>query len=150
MIVIYGVVATGDEYDKSDLDLMILINYDNGWKLGCRFILDDANIGYDIYCTNWEWIQWESECNHAHLSKLLHSKIIYVKDLMVIELYEKIKDDAKVILATDSRNEKAKEELKNAKLSYEESCLTDAISKVRTEAANIILNKINEMINILT
>ncbi|SCJ63353.1 Uncharacterised protein [uncultured Clostridium sp.] len=69
---------------------------------------------------------------------------------MVIELYEKIKDDAKVILATDSRNEKAKEELKNAKLSYEESCLTDAISKVRTEAANIILNKINEMINILT
>lgn len=69
---------------------------------------------------------------------------------MVIDLYEKIKDDAKAILATESRNEKAKEELKNAKLSYEEFCLTDAISKVRTEASNIILNKINEMINILT
>lgn len=30
VIGIYGAVSTGDEYDKSDLDLMILINYDNG------------------------------------------------------------------------------------------------------------------------
>lgn len=49
LIGIYGSVATGDDYHKSDLDLMILINDDNGWKLGCGFILDDTNIMQNIH-----------------------------------------------------------------------------------------------------
>lgn len=138
LIGIYGSIATGDDYDKSDLDLLILINDDNGWKLGYGFILDDTHIGYDIYCTNWEGIQRDSECNHAHLSKLLDSKIVYVKDQMAVERLEKIKTNAKVFLATTSRNEKAKEALKNAKLSYAEASLADAISKVRTESSDVI------------
>ncbi len=134
----YGSVATGDDYHKSDLDLMILINDDNGWKLGCGFILDDTNIGYDIYCTNWEGLEWESECHHAHLSKLLDSQIVYVKQQVFLERYEKIRDKAKAFFASEQRNEKATESLKNAKLSYAEVCLTDSISKVRTEASNVI------------
>lgn len=51
LIGIYGSVATGDDYEKSDLDLLILIQDDNGWKLGTGFILDDVKVGYDIYCT---------------------------------------------------------------------------------------------------
>lgn len=50
---IYGSVVTGDEYEKSDLDLLILIQDDRGWQLGTGFILDDSKVGYDIYCTNW-------------------------------------------------------------------------------------------------
>lgn len=34
MIGVYGSVATGDTYEKSDLDLMILINDDDGWAAG--------------------------------------------------------------------------------------------------------------------
>ena len=41
LIGIYGSVATGDAYEKSDLDLLILIGDDEGWKLGTGFILDD-------------------------------------------------------------------------------------------------------------
>lgn len=52
LIGIYGSVATGDVYTKSDLDLMILIKDNDGWKLGTGFILEDSKIGYDIYCTN--------------------------------------------------------------------------------------------------
>ena len=33
LIGVYGSVITGDEYEKSDLDLMILINDENGWVL---------------------------------------------------------------------------------------------------------------------
>ena len=46
LIGVYGSVATGDDYEKSDLDLLILIQDDNGWKLGTGFILDDIKVGY--------------------------------------------------------------------------------------------------------
>lgn len=46
LIGIYGSVATGDEYEKSDLDLLILIQNDEGWQLGTWFILDDRKVGY--------------------------------------------------------------------------------------------------------
>lgn len=45
---------TGDYYEKSDLDLLILINDDRGWQLGCSMIQDDLQVGHDIYCTGWE------------------------------------------------------------------------------------------------
>lgn len=41
MIGIYGSFATGEFYEKSDLDLLVLINDNNGWQLGCTFIQDD-------------------------------------------------------------------------------------------------------------
>lgn len=52
LIGVYGSAATGDVHEKSDLDLLILIQNDEGWQLGTGFILDDLKIGYDIYCTN--------------------------------------------------------------------------------------------------
>ena len=61
LIGIYGSVATGDAYEKSDLDLLILIENNEGWQLGTGFILDDSNIGYDIYCTNWDGLKEPSQ-----------------------------------------------------------------------------------------
>ena len=43
LIGIYGSVATGDEHEKSNLDLMILINDNNGQVLADGFILDDID-----------------------------------------------------------------------------------------------------------
>ena len=48
LIGVYGSVATGDDYEKSDLDLLILIEDDEGLQLGTGFILDDRKVGYDI------------------------------------------------------------------------------------------------------
>ena len=69
LIGIYGSTATGDYYEKSDLDLLILIQDEKGWQLGTGFILDDSKIGYDIYCTNWDGLKYDAECHHAQLSK---------------------------------------------------------------------------------
>lgn len=80
LIGVYGSVCTGEVYEKSDLDLMILINDDAGWQLAEGFILDDTNIGYDLYCTNWQMLEEEACCKHAHLSKLMDSKIVFVAD----------------------------------------------------------------------
>ena len=87
LIGIYGSVATGDAYEKSDLDLLILIEDDEGYKLATGFILDDRKVGYDIYCTNWSGLRYDAECHHAHLSKLMESQIVYVKNQ---EAYYKI------------------------------------------------------------
>ncbi len=45
LIGIYGSVATGDDYAKSDLDLLILIENEEGRKLATGFILDDSGVG---------------------------------------------------------------------------------------------------------
>ncbi len=39
LIGVYGSVATRDEYEKSDLDLMVLINDENGQILADGFII---------------------------------------------------------------------------------------------------------------
>lgn len=75
LIGVYGSVATGDEYGKSDLDLMILINDENGQVLADGFIIDDVDIGYDLYCTSWDMLENDAQCCHAHLSRLFDSMI---------------------------------------------------------------------------
>ncbi|MDE6943986.1 MAG: nucleotidyltransferase domain-containing protein, partial [Lachnospiraceae bacterium] len=57
LIGVYGSVVTGDEYEKSDLDLMILINDESGQVLAEGFIIDDVDIGYDLYCTSWDMLE---------------------------------------------------------------------------------------------
>ena len=76
LIGVYGSVATRDEYEKSDLDLMVLINDELGQILADGFILDDVDIGYDIYCTGWDMLEKDAQCEHAHLSKLFDSMTI--------------------------------------------------------------------------
>ena len=80
LIGVYGSIATGDEYGKSDLDLMILINDENGQVLADGFIIDDVDIGYDLYCTSWDMIEKDAQCDHAHLSRVFDSMIVYCRD----------------------------------------------------------------------
>ena len=54
LIGICGSFATGDFYERSDLDLLVLINDDMGWQLSGTFIQDDLEVGHDIYCTTWD------------------------------------------------------------------------------------------------
>lgn len=145
LIGVYGSVATGDVYNKSDLDLMILINDDAGWKLGTGFILNDSNIGYDIYCTNWEGLEYEAECNNAHLSKLLNSKIVYVNDEDALAKLESLQKKALAILSSDERFTKANNLLNNAKNSYAEVCLTDDLGSVRLYASYVILDVLDAL-----
>ena len=77
MIGIYGSCQTGDIHDKSDLDLMILINDPRGYCLAHTFIQGDAGIGHDLYCTTWEALEQDSAFRHPHISKLMDSQIVY-------------------------------------------------------------------------
>ena len=80
MIGIYGSFCTGDIHDKSDLDLMILINDERGYCLARTFILEDEGIGHDLYCTTWEALEHDATFCHPHIAKLMDSKIVHCAD----------------------------------------------------------------------
>lgn len=140
LIAIYGSCATGDTYEKSDLDLMILINDPKGYGLCECFVLDDVRIGYDLYCTTWEMLEWDAQCGHAQLSKLLDSKIVYERDPASMKRLEDLRAKARTLLSSEQRIALAKGCLDNAKTAYADCFLSEKLSSVRLNAGMVIHN----------
>ena len=140
LIGVYGSVATKDEYEKSDLDLLILIQDDNGWKLGTGFILENSGIGYDIYCTNWDGLRYDAECHHAKLSKLMDSEIVYVKEQEAYDELCRLRERTEKFLKSEERFERVKELMDKAKVSYANALLNEGLGQVRLDAFDGILN----------
>ena len=138
LIGVYGSVATGDEYEKSDLDLMILIDDENGQVLADGFIIDDVDIGYDIYCTSWDMLEKDARCDHAHLSKLFDSIIVYCRDKSALKRLDEIRRKAAELLASDRWYEKADEAYSDAKKLLAEVYLVQSLSKARSCAGAAI------------
>lgn len=138
LIGVYGSVAAGDEHEKSDLDLMILINDENGRVLAEGFILDDIDVGYDIYCTSWDMLERDAQCNYAHLSKLFDSMIVYCKDQSALKKLDEMKIKAAELLTSDKRYDKADNAYCEAKKMFAESYLTESLSEVRSCAGAAI------------
>lgn len=138
LIGLYGSVATGDIHEKSDLDLLILINDDHGWQLADAFLLDDAEIGYDLYCTTWAMLEEDACCNHAHLSKLLDSTLIYVKDPSAIARLAELQNKARELLASDERYAKAQNAFANAKKIFADCFLSNDLAQIRVSAGAVI------------
>ena len=111
---------------------MILINDENGWVLADGFILDDIDVGYDIYCTSWDMLEKDAQCKHAHLSKLFDSKIVYCKDDSAFKRLEAIQKKAAALLASDQRYEIANNAYCEAKKIFAEAYLSESLSKVRS------------------
>lgn len=138
LIGIYGSAATGDEYEKSDLDLLILIQDDEGWQLGTGFILEDSEIGYDIYCTNWDGLRYDAACHHAKLSKLLDSQIVYIKKQEAYEELCRLREQTKQYLASEERFQRVNELMDKAKISYANASLHEEAGQVRLDAFAVI------------
>ncbi len=138
LIGVYGSAITGDGYEKSDLDLMILVNDQNGQVLADGFIIDDVDIGYDLYCTSWDMLEKDAQCGHAHLSKLFDSMIVYCKDKSALKRLDGIRRKAAGLLASDKRYEKAGKAYSDAKTMLAEVYLTQSLSKARSCAGAAI------------
>lgn len=138
LIGVYGSAATGDIHEKSDLDLLILINDEKGCQVADCFIVDDIGIGYDLYCTTWEMLEGDAECRHAQLSKLMDAQLVYVKTQSDVIRLEELRKKAADLLASDVRFERAKDAFMNAEKMYAECFLTEQLSKIRTNAGTVI------------
>ena len=141
LIGIYGSFMTGDIHEKSDLDLLILINDDNGWQLGCAFIQDDLQVGHDIYCTNWAGLEYDADYVHPNISKLMDSKIVYCADEKYIEKLEQLREKAQKKLSepfSQEDYEKAEKLLKEAEHFYVRTMLSEELAEVRKQSGKAL------------
>ena len=134
IIGIYGSFLTGDVHEKSDLDLMILINDDRGYNLARTFILEDEEIGHDLYCTTWDALESDAKFTHPHISKLMESRIVYCADDGFRMRLEALRQKA---MTADTRHA-AEETFVNAQRFYANAMLAEEISDIRFHAGAVI------------
>lgn len=141
LIGIYGSFRTGDFYEKSDLDLLILINDDRGWQLGCAFIQDDPEVGHDIYCTGWDSLREDALYNSPNIAKLMDSKIVYCSDEKYLKELEKLRAKARGILAAPFSREdyiKSEKMMREAEHFYSLAMLAEDMSEVWVQAGGAV------------
>lgn len=141
LIGIYGSFQTGDFYEKSDLDLMIVINDDNGWQLSSTFIQEDLQVGHDLYCTTWESLEQDADYLHPHISRLMDSRIVYCAEEVYRERLETLRCKANTILrAPFSKTdfEKADNHLRQAEQFYARAMCADNLAGCFAQAAHML------------
>lgn len=97
LIAIAGSFASGEYYEKSDLDLLIVINNESGWNIAKAFIIED--VGHDIYCQTWEGLEHTAEYPDPHVSKLLDVDIVYTASQEARERYFSLRHRLQDVLA---------------------------------------------------
>lgn len=143
LIGIYGSFMTGEFHEKSDLDLLIVINDDRGWQLGCTFIQDDLQVGHDIYCTTWEQLQNDAGYEHPNISRLMDAKIVYCADDKYKEQLDTLRQTVKDILSAPFAEEdytKAEKLLKEAEHCCAMAMISEHMSEVLNWAGEAVYN----------
>ncbi len=141
LIGINGSFMTGDYYEKSDLDLLIVIRDDRGWQLGSTFIQDDLQVGHDIYCTTWERLKRDAGYEHPHISKLMDAEIVYCAEEKEKEKLEQLRKTARDILDAPFSEQdyaKAENQLKEAEHGYTAAMISENRSDVLNGAGRAI------------
>lgn len=136
LIGIYGSFCTGDIHEKSDLDLMILINDEKGYCMSHCFLLEDDYVAHDLYCTTWEALEYDAAFPHPHISKLMDSKIVYCAN----EAYQQRLETLRTRVSTAHTAEAAKKLLENAEKCFAKAMVASELAKVRYHAVDMILN----------
>ena len=139
LIGIAGSFHSGDIYEKSDLDLCIVINDDSGWKIASCFILGDA--AFDIYCTSWSRLEEMSEYNDPYITKLLELDIVYCSDDIYMNKYMGLRSKVTSILNkpySTEDNEKAEKFVNEASKAYADVMLSSKYGQCRFAAAEML------------
>ncbi len=141
LVGVYGSFMTGDIHEKSDLDLLILINDESGFQLSAGFIQDDLGVGHDLYCTTWERLEEDAQLEHPHLSKLMNSEIIWCPDPANRERLESLRQSVRERLAAPLSVEdfgRAEHLLAEAEKSYAKAMCADTLTNIRKQAAGVL------------
>lgn len=138
LIGVYGSVATGDVHKRSDLDLLILIEDERGQALATGMILEDLGVGYDLYCTTWEFLRRDAEIYHAHVAKLMDCKVVYVGREGAYEDLCRLRERAAEVLQTEARFERASMLMDRAKTLFADVCLSESLGDARAFACYLI------------
>jgi hypothetical protein len=141
LIGIAGSFHSGDIHERSDLDLCIVINDEDGWKIASCFILDE--VGHDIYCTRWNKLETMSQYLDPHVTRLLELDIVYCADDAYLERYmtlrKKVQDRLNAPFSTqDAVN--VQRHLENAMKEYANIMLSDSAAEGKYASAKMLVS----------
>ena len=139
LIAITGSFASGEFYEKSDLDLLIVINDPAGGQLAKCFVLGD--VGHDIYCQTRKALEHTATYPDPHVAKLLDAEIIYCRDEEVDRWYRQLRDElrARMAAAPDTCTLNAIHEyMKDAWQNFGRLCAEQDFGRCRYFAAGVL------------
>lgn len=140
LIGIAGSFCSGDIHERSDLDLCIVINDDNGWKIASCFILNE--VGFDIYCTPWHKLEAMAEYTAPYVTKLLDLDIVYHADEASIARYmalrKTIQDKLDAPFSIEDANNVTRH-FANAMHAYATVMLSDTVAGCKYASARMLL-----------
>lgn len=139
LIGVCGSFFTGDFHEKSDLDLLVVLNNERGHGLSTCFILDD--IGYDLYGSPWSKLEQMASYDHTFVSHVIDVDIVYYREpeckVRFMQLRQKALHIVNSPLTSDILH-KAKKYLDDAILSYGKMMLEEEIGDVRQSSGDMI------------
>lgn len=140
LIAVTGSFHSGEFYEKSDLDLLIVANSAEGEKVVRCFILGD--VAHDIYCHSWERLEKMAEYPHPHVLKLLDVNIVYTENAQALSRYRQLRQRLMETLARPLARadfEKIRGHLEAAKGEFAALCLSEELPNCRRHAAGVLL-----------
>lgn len=140
LIGIAGSFHSGDIHERSDLDLCIVINDEEGWKIAACFILEE--VGHDLYCTRWSKLEAMSQYSDPHVTKLLELDIVYCADDAYLERYMALRTKVQDRLNSpfsieDARN--VQHHLESAMKEYANVMLRENAAEARYASAKMLV-----------
>jgi hypothetical protein len=141
LIGIAGSFHSGDIFEKSDLDLCIVMNDENAKKIESSFIIGD--IAFDIYCTAWNRLENMSEYNNPYVTKLLELSIVYYSDKKYKQKYMKLRSKVKNKLKqkfTIKDKDKAEKFVNEAYKEYSNLMLSSKYAECKYATAKLLIN----------
>lgn len=139
LIGIYGSFATDDIHEKSDLDLFIVINDPDGYKISSCFILGD--VAHDVYCTTWEQLEEMARYSNPYISRLMDLKIVYCPDDKYRQRFMELRDAACKRLSSslsESDLQNIKVHFGEAQRSYADVMMSEETERARYASARLI------------
>jgi predicted nucleotidyltransferase len=139
LIGVCGSFFTGDFHEKSDLDLLVVLNNERGWGFSTCFILED--VGYDLYGSSWTKLEKMASFDHTFVSHVIDVDIVYCREPECRERFMELRQKALNIInspMTKELLEKSKKQLDDAILAYGKMMLEDEIGAARKFSGDII------------
>ncbi|WP_291582440.1 nucleotidyltransferase domain-containing protein [Clostridium sp. UBA6640] len=144
LIGVFGSFFTGDFHEKSDLDLLVVLNNERGWGFSTCFILD--GIGYDFYGSTWEKLERSASFDDTFISQIIDVDIVYCREPQYIERFMHLRQNTLNIINSPMTTEilqKAKKHLDNATLTYGKMMLEEEIGAIRQLSGDVISHLTN-------
>ncbi len=149
LVGVCGSFFTGDFHENSDLDLLVVVNNDQGYGFSRCFILD--GVGFDFYGSSWSKLERMASYDHTFLSHLVDVNIVYVRNTACKERFLKLRQQALQMLdepVTLRIVSKGAKQLDQAALAYGNLMLADEIGAAR-QNAGLLVRHVSDTVCIL-